>query len=34
MSFLRRIGKEVPPELDVHLIVDDYCTHKHAKVRS
>ncbi len=33
-SFLRRIDKEVPLELDVHLIVDNYCTHKHAKVRS
>ena len=30
LSFLRRIDKEVPPELDVHLIVDNYCTHKHA----
>jgi putative transposase len=29
MSFLRRIENEVPPELDVHLIVDNYCTHKH-----
>jgi len=34
LSFLRRIDKEVPTELDVHLIVDNYCTHKHAKVRS
>ena len=34
LSFLRRIDKEVPRELDVHLIVDNYCTHKHAKVRS
>ena len=25
LSFLRRIDKEVPPELDVHLIVDNYC---------
>ena len=30
LSFLRRIGKEVPPERDVHLIVDNDCTHKHA----
>ena len=30
LSFLRRIDKEVPRELDVHLIVDNYCTHKHA----
>jgi putative transposase len=34
LSFLLRIDKEVPPDLDVHLIVDNYCTHKHAKVRS
>jgi transposase len=33
-SFLRRIDKEVPPELDVHMIVDNTCTHKHAKVPS
>ena len=30
LSFLRRIDTEVLPELDVHLIVDNYCTHKHA----
>jgi transposase len=30
LSFLRRIDKEIPPELDVHLIVDNDCTHKHA----
>jgi putative transposase len=34
LSFLRRIDKEVPPELEVNLIVDNYCTHKHAKVRT
>ncbi len=34
LSFLRRIDKEVSPELDVHLIVDNYCTLKHAKFRS
>ncbi|MCX5969060.1 MAG: transposase [Cyanobacteria bacterium] len=34
LSFLRRIDKEVPPELDVRLIVDNYCTHKHAVERS
>ena len=31
VSFLRRIDKEVPKELDLHLIVDNYCTHKHEK---
>ena len=30
LSFLRRIDKEVPKDLDLHLIVDNYCTHKHA----
>lgn len=31
LSFLRRIDKEVPKELDLHLIVDNFCTHKHSK---
>ena len=34
LSLLRRIDKEDPHKLDVHLIVDNYCTHKHAKGRS
>jgi putative transposase len=34
LSFLWRIDKEVPRELDVHLIVDNYCIHKHAVERS
>jgi transposase len=33
LSFLQRIDQAVPAELDVHLIVDNYSTHKHAKVR-
>jgi len=33
LSFLRRIDKEVPKELDLHLIIDNDCTHKHAKVK-
>jgi transposase len=33
LKFLRRIDQETPPELDLHLIVDNYCTHKHAKVQ-
>ena len=33
LSFLKRIDAAVPLELDVHLIVDNYATHKHAKVR-
>ena len=34
LSFLRAIEKAVPPDLDVHLIVDNYSTHKHAKVKA
>ena len=31
LGFLRQIEKSVPDDLDVHLVVDNYCTHKHAK---
>ena len=34
LSFLRHIDRNVPKELDVHLIVDNYATHKHAAVRA
>jgi putative transposase len=34
LAFLRHIDREVPKELDVHLIVDNYATHKHAKVKA
>jgi transposase len=33
LSFLRHIEANVPDHLDVHLICDNYGTHKHAKVR-
>jgi putative transposase len=33
LQFLRHIEASVPTELEVHLVVDNYCTHKHAKVR-
>lgn len=33
LKFLRRIDQETPPDLDLHLIVDNYSTHKHEKVR-
>jgi putative transposase len=33
LQFLKRIDQAVPGHLDVHLIVDNYATHKHAKVR-
>ena len=34
LAFLRRLDECIPPELDVHLIVDNYATHKHPKVRT
>jgi len=34
LSFLRHIDANVPAELDVHLICDNYATHKHAKVKA
>lgn len=33
LAFLRHIEANVPAHLDVHLIVDNYSTHKHAKVK-
>lgn len=33
LQFLGHIDAHVPAELDIHLIVDNYSTHKHAKVR-
>ena len=34
LSFLRHIDSNVPKQLDVHLIIDNYATHKHPKVRA
>jgi transposase len=34
LRFLRKIDRETPQELDLHLIVDNYGTHKHLKVKS
>ena len=33
LDFLRQIEKNVPAELDVHVIVDNYATHKHPRVK-
>jgi len=33
LQFLREIEANVPEELDVHLVIDNYATHKHAQVR-
>lgn len=34
LKFLRQIERETPPGLDLHLIADNYATHKHPKVKS
>ena len=31
-GFLRQIDRETPPELDLHLVVDNHATHKHPVV--
>lgn len=33
LTFLRTIERTVPPELQIHLILDNYATHKHADVK-
>ena len=33
LDFLKHIDANVPEELDVHLVVDNYGTHKHPKVK-
>ena len=34
LQFLKRIESNVPPKLDVHLIMDNYATHKHPLVKA
>src|SRR6476659_2919563 len=34
IRFLNKIDVEAPPHLDLHLIVDNYATHKHPRVKS
>jgi transposase len=34
LKFLRLIDRETPHDLDLHLIADNYATHKHPKVRA
>src|SRR5881296_512579 len=34
IKFLQLIDHQTPPELDLHLIVDNYSTHKHPKVKA
>ena len=34
LKFLRLIEKNSPPDKEIHIICDNYATHKHAKVRA
>ena len=34
LRFLKQIRREVPKDVDVHLIADNYSTHKHAMVKA
>jgi transposase len=34
LAFLRLIDRETPPELDLHLVLDNYATHKHPKIQA
>ena len=34
LQFLKHIEANVPKKLDIHLVVDNYTTHKHAKIRN
>ena len=34
LRFLRTINRQTPKHLDLHLVVDNYATHKHAKVKA
>ena len=33
LDFLRQINRETPPDKELHLICDNYSTHKHSKVK-
>jgi len=33
LQFLRQIDANVPEDLDIHLVIDNYATHKHPKVK-
>jgi transposase len=33
LRFLRQVDRDTPPEVQLHLIVDNYATHKHPKVQ-
>jgi putative transposase len=33
LQFLKQVDTNVPPDLGIHLVVDNYSTHKHPKVK-
>jgi transposase len=34
LAFLKKLDAETPPDLTLHLIIDNYTTHKHARVKT
>jgi putative transposase len=34
LNFLKHVDAVIPADLDAHLVVDNYATHKHPKVRA
>ena len=34
LAFLKQLDRDTPPDVTLHLIADNYATHKHAKVKS
>ena len=34
LVFLKKIERETPKDLDIHLIADNYATHKHPEVKA
>ncbi|HNQ72471.1 MAG TPA: IS630 family transposase [Verrucomicrobiota bacterium] len=33
LKFLERLDEEYPVDVELHLVMDNYCTHKHARVK-
>ena len=34
LKFLRQVDRQTPPGLDLHLVIDNYATHKHPSVKA
>ena len=34
LAFLQHLDRNIPADLEVHLVVDNYATHKHAKIKA